>query len=75
MSSVDQQRIDRINHILARLDVIPEEIDAIHERLFAGNLTRDAFTQLTDRRKALYIELENKKRELRDVYRILTDGS
>lgn len=74
MSSVDQQRIDRINCILDRLDAIPEEIDVIHEQLFAGNMSRDAFTRLVDRRKALYIELENKKRELHEVYRITTGG-
>ncbi|WP_303028281.1 hypothetical protein, partial [Bacteroides acidifaciens] len=63
-------RINRINELLDRLDKIPGELDAIHERLYAGNLDRNEFAGLTDRRTALFIEQENKERELKEVYKI-----
>ncbi|WP_242357544.1 MULTISPECIES: hypothetical protein [Bacteroidaceae] len=68
--SAEQHRINRINELLDRLDKIPGELDAIHERLYAGNLDRNEFAGLTDRRTALFIEQENKERELKEVYKI-----
>lgn len=68
--SVEQHRINRINALLDRLDRIPKELDAIHEKLFAGNINREEFTRLVDRRSTLFIEIENKERELKEVYRI-----
>ena len=68
--SAEQHRINRINELLNRLDKIPGELDAIHERLYAGNLDRNEFAGLTDRRTALFIEQENKERELKEVYKI-----
>lgn len=73
MSSVEQHRIDRINKILERLDAIPEELDEIHAQIFAGNMNRTTFVKLVDRRQALYVELENKKRELQEVYKIINN--
>ena len=73
MSSVEQHRIDRINKILERLDAIPEELDEIHVQIFAGNMNRTTFVKLEDRRQALYVELENKKRELQEVYKIINN--
>lgn len=73
MSSVEQHRIDRINKILERLDAIPEELDKIHAQIFAGNMNRTTFVKLVDRRQALYVELENKKRELQEVYKIINN--
>ena len=68
--SAEQHRINRINELLDRLDKIPGELDAIHDRLYAGNLDRNEFAGLTDRRTALFIEQENKDRELKEVYKI-----
>ncbi|GAB6866577.1 MULTISPECIES: hypothetical protein [Bacteroides] len=68
--SAEQHRINRINELLDRLDKIPGELDAIHDRLYAGNLDRNEFAGLTDRRTALFIEQENKERELKEVYKI-----
>ena len=73
MSSVEQHRIDRINKILERLDAIPEELYEIHVQIFAGNMNRTTFVKLVDRRQALYVELENKKRELQEVYKIINN--
>lgn len=68
--SAEQHRINRINELLDWLDKIPGELDAIHDRLYAGNLDRNEFAGLTDRRTALFIEQENKERELKEVYKI-----
>lgn len=66
----NDHRINRINALLDRLDRIPGELDAIHARLDAGNISREEFARLVDRRRALYIEKENKERELKEVYKI-----
>ena len=68
--SAEQHRINRINELLDRLDRIPGELDAIHEKLFAGNMDRNEFAKLVDRRSSLIIEAENKERELKEVYKI-----
>jgi hypothetical protein len=65
--SAEQHRINRINGLLDR---IPGELDAIHEKLFAGNMDRNEFAKLVDRRSSLIIEAENKERELKEVYKI-----
>ena len=36
--SSEQHRINRINELFDRLDKIPGELDAIHEKLYAGNM-------------------------------------
>ncbi len=72
--SVEQRRINRINDLLDRLDRIPFELDVISERLYTGNITREEFASLVDRRNALYIELENKEHEIKEVYRIKDDA-
>ena len=41
--SAEQHRINRINELLDRLDKIPGELDAIHEKLYAGNMNRNEF--------------------------------
>ena len=68
--SVEQQRIDRIKHLIDRVDRIPEELDEFNERIMRGNLNRKEFDRLVNARNALLIELENKKNELENVYRI-----
>ena len=45
-------------------------LDAIHEKLYAGNMDRNEFAKLVDQRSSLYIEAENKERELKEVYKI-----
>ncbi len=53
--SAEQHRINRINELLDRLDKIPGELDAIHEKLYAGNMNRNEFAKLVDQRSiALY---------------------
>mgnify|MGYP001055613744 CR=1 FL=1 len=61
--SAEQHRINRINELLDRLDKIPGE-------LYAGNMNRNEFAKLVDQRSSLYIEAENKERELKEVYKI-----
>lgn len=68
--SAEQHRINRINELLDRLDKIPGELDAIHEKLYAGNMDRNTFAKLVDQRSSLYIEVENKEQELKEVYKI-----
>lgn len=46
--SAEQHRINRINELLDRLDKIPGELDAIHEKLYAGNMDRNTFAKLVD---------------------------
>lgn len=48
--SAEQHRINRINELLDRLDKIPGELDAIHEKLYAGNMDRNTFAKLVDQR-------------------------
>ena len=68
--SAEQHRINRINELLDRLDMISGELDAIHEKLYVGNMDRNEFAKLVDQRSSLYIEAENKERELKEVYKI-----
>lgn len=69
--SAEQHRINRINELLDRLDKIPGELDAIHEKLYAGNMDRNEFAKLVDQRSSLlYRKQENKERELKEVYKI-----
>lgn len=67
---VIDDRINRINQLLARLDKIPQELDAINERLFAGEMDRITFVRLVERRSNLLIEQENKEREIKEVYKM-----
>lgn len=66
--SVYDERINRVNDLLDRLDKIPQELDAIYARLDLGGLDRRMFAALVDRRNALLVEQENKTRELKQVY-------
>ena len=52
--SAEQHRINRINELLDRLDKIPSELDAIHEKLYAGNMDRNTFAKLVDQRSSLF---------------------
>lgn len=65
---VIDHRINRINLLLDRLDKIPQELDAINEKLFAGGLDRMTFVRLVDQRNNLTQEQENKTKELKEVY-------
>lgn len=71
MSDVIDQRINRINHILDRLDKIPAEVDRLNEKLFNGGITREEFARMVDSRSALLIEQERLERELKENYRIV----
>lgn len=68
--SVEQHRINRINHLLDRLDRIPVELDNIHDKLMKGGITINEYIRLVDQRKNLYQEMENKENELKQVYKI-----
>ncbi len=68
--SAEQHRINRINELLDRLTDFPVNWNAIHEKLYAGNMDRNTFAKLVDQRSSLYIEAENKERELKEVYKI-----
>ena len=70
LSSEYSLSLIHIYELLDRLDKIPGELDAIHEKLYAGNMDRNTFAKLVDQRSSLYIEVENKERELKEVYKI-----
>lgn len=72
MNDVIEQRISRINHILDRLDKIPGEIDRINEKLFNGNITREDFARMVDKRSSLIIEQERLEKELKTEYKIIS---
>lgn len=67
---VIEHRIKRANQLLDRLDKIPQELDMINEKLFAGGLDRMTFVRLVDQRNNLIMEQENKEKELKEVYRM-----
>lgn len=63
-------RIKRINHLLSRLDRIPEELREVESQLYKNGLSRDDFARLVDRRNALYIEHERVEREVKQEYKL-----
>lgn len=67
---VIEHRINRINRLLDRLGKIPQELDAIDEKLFAGGMDRMTFVRLVDKRNNLLVEQQNKQKELKEVYQI-----
>lgn len=67
---VIEHRINRINRLLDRLGKIPQELDAINEKLFAGGMDRTTFVRLVDKRNNLLVEQKNKEKELKEVYQI-----
>lgn len=67
---VVEHRIKRVNQLLDRLDKIPQELDAINEKLFAGGMDRTTFVRLVDKRNNLLVEQQNKEKELKEVYQI-----
>lgn len=67
---VIDHRVKRVNQLLDRLDKIPQELDVINERLFAGGMDRMTFVRLVDKRNNLLAEQQNKEKELKEVYRI-----
>ena len=67
---VIEHRINRINLLLDRLGKIPQELDAINEKLFAGGMDRTTFVRLVDKRNNLLVEQQNKEKELKEVYQI-----
>lgn len=70
-SNLIEHRINRINHLLERLEAIPQELDEIYGELFGRYLTRKKFTDLVNRRQNLMVEKQNKERELKEVYRMI----
>lgn len=68
MDVVIDHRIKRVNQLLDRLDRIPQELDTINDKLFSGGMDRMTFVHLVDRRNNLILELENKTKELKEVY-------
>ena len=71
MSDVVEDRINRVNTLLDRLDKIPAELDEVETRLFEGGLTRQEFTELAARRCNLIIEQQKTEKELKTVYRLI----
>lgn len=67
---VIDHRVKRVNQLLDRLDKIPQELDVINEKLFAGGMDRMTFVHLVDKRNNLTLELENKTKELKEVYQM-----
>lgn len=69
MWSPEQERINRINKLLDRLDRIPLLLDEVHEKLFnPKGFDRDEYARIVDERCNLLHEQERVERELRDVY-------
>ena len=73
--NMEQERINRINKLLDRLDRIPNEMDAIHEKLFSTDgFSRDEFARLVDKRTNLMYEQVRVEKELKDTYRMKLDA-
>lgn len=68
-----QHRVNRINFLIERLNIVARELDSIHADIFDSRLTRKTFTNLVTRRQNLLVEQQNKEKELREVYRLFED--
>ena len=64
---LEEDRINRINTLLDRLQRISIELDRIHERLHT-ELSRQEFTELVTRRSNLMEEQALKEQELKKAY-------
>jgi len=72
--SPEQERINRINKLLDRLDRIPLLLDELHEKLFnPKGYDRNEYACLVDERNNLLHEQERVERELREVYHMRID--
>lgn len=66
--TLEQERVNRINTLLDRLQRISIELDRVHEKLHTG-LSRQEFTELVDERSNLMEEQTLKEQELKETYR------
>lgn len=72
--SPEQERINRINKLLDRLDRIPLLLDELHEKLFnPKGYDRNEYARLVDERNNLLHEQDRVERELREVYHMRID--
>lgn len=70
MGNAIDQRIERVNTLLDRLDRLPAELDEVERRLYEPCTAR-TFADLVDRRRALLIEKERVERELKENFKII----
>lgn len=66
--TLEQERVDRINVLLDRLQRILIELDWVHETLHT-ELSRQEFTELVTQRSNLMEEQTLKEQELKETYR------
>ena len=59
-----QSRQAWVQGLLDRIERDMEELNRIHERLFAGNIPHDEYIRLTGRRNNLVFDIQQKEDEL-----------
>ncbi|EOA54333.1 hypothetical protein HMPREF1214_04159 [Bacteroides sp. HPS0048] len=65
--TLEQEKVNRINTLLDRLQRISIELDRVHEKLHT-ELSRQEFTELVDERSNLMKEQVLKEQELKETY-------
>ncbi|MCM0301282.1 MULTISPECIES: hypothetical protein [Bacteroides] len=60
-----QSRKEQIENLRDRIDRDTEELNGVHERLFAKDIPCEEFVRLTDRRNNLIAVIDQKEKELK----------
>ena len=68
---VNDERIARINYLLAQMPKTERRIDAINNILFHGGIDSSRFYELVKERSLLIKQYDDMQREASEVYRII----
>lgn len=71
---VNDERINRINHLLSALPNVARRIDRINAVLYAGGISSVEFNSLVAERSALVKKYDDMERELQQTYRIVNEN-
>jgi hypothetical protein len=71
---VNDERINRINHLLSALPNVARRIDRINAVLYAGGISSVEFNSLVAERSALVKKYDDMERELKETYRIVNEN-
>lgn len=71
---VNDERINRINHLLTALPNVANRIDRINAVLYAGGISSVEFNTLVAERSALVKKYDDMERELQHTYRIVNEN-
>lgn len=72
---VNDERINRINHLLTALPNIANRIDRINAVLYAGGISSVEFNSLVAERSALVKKYDDMEIELKENYRIVNEDN